>query len=203
MTTTEILPLFSQPVLVVNHDSPPNTELLEFCKTLDYTLNGGGKNFSSNNTSILDLKEFSHIKEKILVGLHEYAHNIMGWTSLEFYITQSWLNANPPGTKHHRHYHFNSIISGTYYLETSDEDNIVFYSDHKPQLDFANAHYNIYNASVYKVPIKTNSLVLFPSTLTHSVDENTAEWERVSIAFNIFVRGTLGSREHLTLLELK
>jgi len=204
MIKSEVLPLFSKPVLVVNHDDDaPNIDLLAFCKTLEYTPNGGGGgNFTSDNKSILDLEEFSHIKEKILTGLREYTYNLMGWQELEFYITQSWLNVNPHESSHHKHYHFNSIVSGTYYLETSDEDCIVFYSDDKPQLDFEKSFYNIYNASVYKVPIKTNTLVLFPSILTHSVDDNTAEWERVSIAFNVFVKGTLGSEKHLTYLEL-
>lgn len=206
MPTSEVLPLFSQPVLVVDHqDDPPNIDLLAKCKMYEYTSNsgGGGTNFTSDNKNILDLEEFSHIKENILTGLHEYTHNIMGWQNLDFYITQSWLNVNPTESSHHKHYHFNSLVSGTYYLETSDEDHIVFYGDHKPTLELNPAHYNIYNANVYKVSIKTNTLVLFPSTLTHSVDENIAEWERVSIAFNVFVRGKLGSEKHLTYLELK
>ena len=68
MPTSEVLPLFSQPVLVVDHqDDPPNIDLLAKCKMYEYTSNGGGgANFTSDNKNILDLEEFSHIKKKYI-----------------------------------------------------------------------------------------------------------------------------------------
>ena len=44
-----------------------------------------------------------------------------------------------------------------------------------------------------------NMLILFPSWLEHGVEQNEkATTNRISLAFNIFVKGTLGSRDQLT-----
>jgi hypothetical protein len=51
--------------------------------------------------------------------------------------------------------------------------------------------------------VKDNTIAIFPSLLAHSVKTNTHQRERISIAFNIFVRGKIGSEEALTLLEIK
>jgi len=198
---TEIYPLFSQPVFVVNNDKTPHQDAIDFLKSLDSRKNSGG-NFSTWEDNILELPEFSEIKSQIVTAVTEFTNHIMGWTTTDFYITQSWGNVNPKDTTHHIHYHYNSVVSGTFYLQTGTEDHIVFYNDPKPMLDFEKTHFNIYNASSYKVPVSTNTIAVFPSTLMHSVDQNKDDWERISIAFNVFVKGPIGSREALTYLEL-
>ena len=46
--------------------------------------------------------------------------------------------------------------------------------------------------------------MLFPSWLSHGEEVNEkATTDRISLSFNTFVRGTLGSREDLTELVLK
>jgi uncharacterized protein (TIGR02466 family) len=198
---TETYPLFSQPVFLVSNDETPHTDAINFVKSLESRKNAGG-NYSTWRDDILNAPEMSVIKNQIVDAVSEFTNHIMGWTTTDFYITQSWGNINPKDTSHHIHYHYNSIVSGTYYLATGVEDHIVFYNDPKPMLDFEKTHFNIYNASSYKIPIKTNTIAVFPSTLMHSVEENKDDWERISIAFNVFVKGPIGSREALTYLEL-
>jgi hypothetical protein len=94
-------------------------------------------------------------------------------------------------------------LSGVYYLQTAREDHIKFINDPKPVLELEKSEYNIWNSNTYLVPVKDNSITIFPSSTMHSVDAHTEEdYERISIAFNMFVRGTLGSRESMTYLEL-
>jgi ectoine hydroxylase-related dioxygenase (phytanoyl-CoA dioxygenase family) len=62
--------------------------------------------------------------------------------------------------------------------------------------------FNIWNSDLWKVQVKNNTIVLFPSSLYHSVDKNESDYERVSIAFNVFARGEFGSEEGLTYLKL-
>ena len=59
-------------------------------------------------------------------------------------------------------------------------------------------YYGLYYA------IKNNYLILFPSWLTHSVKPNKeATIDRISLAFNTFVKGNLGKRENLNHLILR
>ena len=50
--------------------------------------------------------------------------------------------------------------------------------------------------------ILTNQILLFPSNLTHFVKQYKETKPRKSIAFNIFVKGLLGSKTRTTELKI-
>jgi uncharacterized protein (TIGR02466 family) len=204
MNKHEIIPLFSNPVFVSKPEGPTQQyhEVLEYCKTLEYNINEG-ENWASENTDILSDPVFKDIRKLIQDELDVYTKNIMMWNSNEFYITQSWVNANPKNTEHHIHYHLNSVLSGTFYLQTVDNDSISFRTDSKPTFSFERSSFNIWNSDTFKVPVTDNAIVIFPSGLFHSVEKHEGDWERVSIAFNVFFRGELGNRQNLTYLDIK
>lgn len=199
----DIHPLFSNPVMVSTPNGAirPFTNVIDYCKTLKYNLNLG-QNWASDNTDVLSLPIFTEIQELIENAIGYYTSRVMMWDSNKFYITQSWVNVTPPGTEHHPHYHSNSILSGTFYLQTLNDDHIVFRTDHKPLLSFQRSSYNIWNSDSWKLQVSDNAIVIFPSHMFHSVEQNTANIERVSIAFNVFVQGDLGVKENLTYLKL-
>lgn len=202
MVKNEVYPLFSTPVLVSYSDEPPMAKVIEYCKTLEYAPNKGS-NYISLVDNILDDPMFADIRKKILIALDEYTKGVMKWDQHEFYITQSWVNVNPKGTEHHPHYHYNSFLSGVFYLQTAREDHIKFMNDPKPLIELSKSDYNIWNSNAYQVPVKDNAITIFPSSTMHSVDAHIEEdYERISIAFNTFVRGKLGTRESMTYLEL-
>ena len=63
---------------------------------------------------------------------------------------------------------------------------------------------NFFNTMGWFHPVKDNLLVLFPSWLEHSVEPNEkATKDRISISFNIFVKGTLGEEEYKNQLILQ
>jgi ectoine hydroxylase-related dioxygenase (phytanoyl-CoA dioxygenase family) len=49
---------------------------------------------------------------------------------------------------------------------------------------------------------KTNDVLLFSSRLTHMVEQNVSQQQRHSIAFNTYVKGTLGNYRAVTELKL-
>lgn len=203
---SEILPLFSSPVYISDaYITREFSKILEVCESLEYISNKGN-NFASTNTDILNHPDFLEIKKIVEHELNEYVKNIMHWDAYEIYITQSWLNVNPPGTNHHQHYHYNSIVSGVFYLQTVDNDTITFYKDDKPLLSIEPSEFNIWNANSFDVPVKSGMMVIFPSRLMHGVETNQSSNiydNRISIAVNTFVRGQFGSKQNLTYLDLK
>lgn len=199
----EIYPLFSQPIYVNTENADKEfTEALEYCKTIKYIVNSGG-NLASLDRNILDNPEFAEIKQIALDAIDHYTKNVMCWDSNEFYLTQSWANVNSKDTRHAMHYHLNSVVSGVFYLQTLEHDSITFHSDTKPMIDIKRSNFNMWNSGSWEVPIRQNTVVVFPSMVTHSVNVNNTDTNRISIAFNTFVRGKLGEEESLTLLDLK
>ncbi len=118
-------------------------------------------------------------------------------------ITQSWFNYSKPGEWHHKHAHPNSFISGVLYMKAAKEsDKIYFYNDEYRQLDVPASNYNLYNSRSWWLPVETGKLMIFPSSLTHSVAPVEADDTRISLAFNTFPVGYMGSEDNLTALHL-
>jgi uncharacterized protein (TIGR02466 family) len=204
MATTELYPLFSTPVFTVDSDKSKFVDLIEFCETnLEFRLNRGG-NYTSLNASLLDLPEFKEINQMVLNAVKFYVSDIMKWDSagLDFYITQSWANKNPAGTGHHQHFHNNALFSGVFYLQTVENDCISFYSNQRKFFKFIETEHTIWNSDNWDIPVTDNSIVIFPSGLLHGVQTHNSSYNRISIAFNVFVKGTFGKKEHLTYLEI-
>ena len=75
---------------------------------------------------------------------------------------------------------------------TSKTGKLVVHSDHKlfgNLLDFPKRVYNEFNGDNYSFTPRNGDLLIFPSTLKHSVTHNEVDIERYSIAFNYMVRG--------------
>jgi hypothetical protein len=45
---------------------------------------------------------------------------------------------------------------------------------------------------------KTGDIILFPSSLTHMVETKEGTNTRISLAFNVFIKGTVGNNKNLT-----
>ena len=50
--------------------------------------------------------------------------------------------------------------------------------------------------------LQEGDLVLFPSHLSHLVPSNLSDEERISLSFNTWVKGSLGTKQRLTYLPL-
>ena len=116
---------------------------------------------------------------------------IMGFLKLadaELAVSGAWANFAKPGTSHHVHTHPNNFLSAVYYLNTPQGANTINFLDPRdqahviaPQVSQRSAH----TASQVTVEVAPGRLVMFPSWLRHSVDVNTSNEVRVSIAINL------------------
>ena len=126
---------------------------------------------------------------------------------LDFYITQSWLNWLQPGRMHPIHSHLNSIISGIFYVSTVEGDAVQFYdinTNAKTRINIEPGKTNFWNVSQQSLDITNNVLILFPSWIGHGVRHNASTTtDRVSISFNVFVKGPIGEYHDLSKLDLR
>ena len=106
-------------------------------------------------------------------------------------INNMWAIINTGGSANLRHQHGNSTISGAYYVRApKNSGDIVFY-DPRPAPVYSHPNVvnpNLLNAQINGVSPKEGALVLFPSYLDHSVNENLSNQERIVISFNIRIQ---------------
>lgn len=103
-------------------------------------------------------------------------------------ISSMWAIINIGGAANARHHHGNSAISAAYYVRApKNSGDLVFY-DPRPAPVYSHPHSkepNHLNAMVNSVSPVEGALVLFPSYLDHSVNENLSNEERIVISFNV------------------
>ena len=152
------------------------------------------------------------LKEKKLQTLHNWIQNQVEnyyeevykpQKDNEIYITQSWCNYTDKGQFHHKHAHPNSFLSGIYYVNVNPKlDKIFFFRDGYERIDIPARDWNHWNSKSWWFNIDNDVLVIFPSYLTHMVQQVEAEETRISLSFNTFIKGYIGDDDSLTGLHL-
>ncbi len=198
----ELLQIFPSPVLITKYE-PSIEEEFKFIENLRYIEQKENGNFKSDDTYLLKHKELSKIKDFIYESLNKFIKNIFH-TKQRLVVTQCWANRNPPNSKHHEHVHPNSIISGVFYFRQSKTlPPIQFSKAVQDSFKLSPEKYNNINSETFLLPMVDGELVLFPSTLRHSVPFNKGNETRYSMSFNTFCIDELGSRDSLTHLNIR
>ena len=206
MGNAEIHSLFPTPIYVIDgfmlSEEKQNRLIQESLSDGQQNLCG---NLVSSNRYVLDLDYLSDLKDYLQLHLNKYAYEVYNITpTVQFYITQSWLNINDTNTSHHVHGHANSFFSGTYYIK--GETPISF---HKDVTAFQNFEFdmstpNQFNAQECTLPIQQGRCILFPSVLKHFVSVNNTNTQRVSLSFNCFFKGELKvKKDNATYLKMQ
>ena len=113
----------------------------------------------------------------------------------EVEITNMWGNILRPQSQraHAPHSHSNNFLSGVFYLKTSSNTSPIQFFDPRPQssvLKPRKSGFNTLNSDMAEFQSETGWGVVFPSWLVHWVPETKDE--RISIAWNVIVRGEYG-----------
>jgi uncharacterized protein (TIGR02466 family) len=176
-----------------------NKELSFIDKTkLDTYKNEG--NTTSNDNYILNHKAFKDLKDELDLRVKDYFEKVISPTeAITPYITQSWLNYTETNQYHHKHAHPNSLVSGVFYINCHKEhDKIKFFNDRYQTVKTEVKDWNVWNSESWWFYVKTGDVILFPSSLTHMVETKQGDNTRISLAFNVFIKGTIGNNKNLT-----
>tara|TARA_B100000989_G_C19473442_1_gene441780 strand:+ start:663 stop:1259 length:597 start_codon:yes stop_codon:yes gene_type:complete len=106
-------------------------------------------------------------------------------------INNMWAIINTGGSANLRHQHGNSTISGAYYVKAPVKSGDIVFYDPRPAPVYSHPNVvnpNLLNAQVNSISPKEGALVLFPSYLDHSVNENLSNQERIVISFNMRIQ---------------
>lgn len=200
----DVQPLFATPYARVNLSHVITPEHVAYIKNLKMVQNQ--QNMISEDLYIFKHPQLSAISQAIHEMLAEYAREVMG-ISQDLVVTQSWSLTNMPGVGMHAHTHSNSIISGSFYYAPMPEPPARMFFDRfanyqRIELRPGEGKRNLFNTSLNAVVPKQGDLVLFPSEINHLVEANSANEPRHAIAFNSFVKGTIGDYRDVSQLTL-
>jgi len=198
----ELLQLFPTPLLIVPYEEPIDKELA-YLKTISYREQQNNGNFRSDDSYLLRNEELKNIKNFLGEAVDKFTKNVLQ-SKQRLVITQCWANRNPKGSKHHEHVHPNSIISGVMYFQINEKlPPIQFSKANQDGMKLDPIKYNHVNSESFMLPCKPGELILFPSSLKHSVPINQGDEDRISMSFNTFSIDALGSEQALTHLDIR
>ena len=108
-----------------------------------------------------------------------------------------WANINPPGGMNMPHIHPNSLFSGVYYVKSNINSGRIKIMDPRPGAQHimparkpGNPGRDMWrDASLDPV---VGRIIMFPSWLWHSVEENKSDDIRISVSFNFIQEGYHG-----------
>ena len=140
-----------------------------------------------------------NLETRILDAVNHYAEYVQ-WTALssspnavvpklgsigKWKIMNSWVNIGKPGVMHEYHCHPGYTIAGVYYHTVSEQHGGLCFNNPN-QITYSGGFPSGRTSpqNVEMIP-NTGDIILFPAWLQHGTMTNTADTDRISIAFNI------------------
>jgi uncharacterized protein (TIGR02466 family) len=202
--SNSIVPLFSVPISYQD-DSGRRLSASEL-KIVNQLERENVPNNVSKNQNILDLPGLENLKIFCQDAINRYASEVCKVTD-EFYITNSWATKNLNSVEHHRHTHPNSIFSGVFYFHADKNSSPMTVHYKSPifknfSLEYHYSGYSVFNSNDWSFPVRTGTLIIFPSWLEHGSPKNESTSPRQLIGFNSFVRGKFGNFNYCSDLVL-
>ena len=202
MKKDELLMVFPTPVQIYKYENSIEKEL-KYIEGVEWKQQVANANFKTKDSYLTKHEQLKDLTSFFKECIDDYCNTIIN-SEQRLVITQLWGNRNPKGSKHHEHVHPNSIISGVFYLRQDPKlPPIQFSKSNQESMKLDPRKYNTYNAETFLLPCTSGELILFPSSLRHSVPVNQGDEERISLSFNTFSVDALGSEENLTHLDIR
>ncbi len=105
-------------------------------------------------------------------------------------MSSLWCNINGQYSYHAEHLHPFSHISGVFYLSCPADSGAILFKDPRPgraMVPTPVAQFRPENSMLVNIPPEDGKLLMFPSFLEHSVEQNLTTAERISMSFNFEV----------------
>jgi uncharacterized protein (TIGR02466 family) len=138
-------------------------------------------------------KEFKEFAE-LVISTSKDILNELKYDVEDVVITDMWATVLKSGEHHPAHTHSNNFLSGTYYLH-SDQGASIMFQDPRPAAGVIlprMTEHIMANANLLTYASKQNRAIIFPSWLPHYVKPNKSTANRISIAWNIQLKGQVG-----------
>jgi uncharacterized protein (TIGR02466 family) len=185
--------LFPTPVLET--EIAVNKKIVDHIKSLDYTRTDYNNAHISVSMDVLEDPIMKDSSEKIHKAVEHYAREVICLAD-ENRIERvaSWGNIYDIGDWSQTHNHTNSYITGVWFLQTLENcsDLTLEGWGFSPimgfPIDFPIGCVNEINSIRWDLSAEVGKLYVFPSICKHSVGKNQSKGQRISLAFNYYIR---------------
>jgi len=202
----EMYELFPTAVIKFDVGRDFSEKELLFVKSFEGRLHRNMLNWMTEDNDILGHAPMQGLREIVTKRLNQYfRHVYQPSTNVECYITQSWINYSYGGEAHHQHFHSNSFLSGCMYIQAEEGDRIRYWDKRMDWFSIPAKEENKYNSKNWWIPANAGDIIVWPAELPHDVPQLEKERSapRISLAFNAFLKGTIGSGGFHSILHLK
>ena len=198
--------LFPEPIYFSKLERALTKEELKIINKQQKKTRKNDGNTTSKDNYVLENKTLKNIKKDLNDRIFDYVDKVICPNNpIIPYITQSWINYTKSDQFHHKHFHSNSLVSGVFYISADKKvDSIIFYKTNADETIRLNVtKYNSLNSTSCSFPVETGNIFLFQSPLNHGVDKKKGTNTRISLSFNVFMKGKIGDNSDLTELILE
>ena len=139
---------------------------------------------------------------KTIITVTSAICNRMGYESGDVIVKEMWASILKPDSHntHAPHTHGNGVFSGVFYLKGGSD---IILQDPRPQVAVLRPRVQVineYNIPNHHIPSTPGTGIIFPGWLSHYVPRT--DEERISVAFNIILKGNYGQEGSLAELKL-
>ena len=195
------------PIPVYESETIVKSDWLNYILNTDYERMHIGNGDISKDRYILN--NLPDLKKEIETHCEIFVRKYLSVSeNAKFYLQNSWSVKHNPGDLAQIHSHGSSLLSGVYYIKTKQNSgslvfhkNPIYTNTFHQSIRFEYDDNNNVNTGQYVIDVEDGKVILFPSHLEHSVEQNNTNEIRYSLAFNFYVRGKFGKEEYE--LEIK
>ncbi len=131
--------------------------------------------FKYNGSNLIKDLHLTKLEELVTLNLTRYLGSDYKYT-----IKESWLNLSQKHGFQFDHQHFGFEFSAVYYYQTNGADGDIIFINPNPYKNFMPV-----GNQITRYAPKQGRLIIFPAWLTHRVEANQTDHERISLTFNI------------------
>lgn len=162
---------------------------------------GNDTNYSS---SLLNIKILKSSIDEIETNVKDIFDNFYCFTEIEPFVCDIWstcVKSKETGPNKHFHTHSNSLFSGVWYpfdinspiLFKNERKDFFTFDQEREKISEQNRKYMTNEYSITNVLPEKNTVILFPSFISHAVAYHENLIPRYSVPFNVFFKGNLKS----------
>lgn len=193
----QVLSIFATPLASTTIDFDLN-RTLNYLKSVPFEyVNDRSCEYSVSKRLLTD-PFFSDIVTQINHEAALYASEVMAYnvkhSDYTIEMKTSWSIKMKPGDYAGSHYHSQSLFTGILYLDVNNSNQVVLQSPHGKFNSFAEVPLTkatMFNDNNHKVTPQAQTLVLFPSHLSHYAENNQSDKTLYYLIMDFSVKGTL------------
>jgi uncharacterized protein (TIGR02466 family) len=185
---------FAVPVLVIDFTDRELADMqAEITKNLPQILNSSvsapwGDNIVTTFKPGRNQDIMSFLLENVAKGIVkatvEYLGDI-GYQGLDLRLKDSWFNWHKKGGFMFDHIHPEARVCGVYYYQTNEQDGALRFNNPNHASALGMFPYDGQTMPAQYIPPKVGRMVLWPAWLSHRVEPNCTENERISLNFTL------------------